>query len=249
VENIASIDYPNVEIIVSDRHCDDEALDVLERTRGADARISFLRGAERLDWVAHYNFLLAAGKGKYFLWMPHDDHYPSGYITALVEALESDSAAVLAYGVMESETEAGLRCVSLQLRIQPNKDGRWSAREAGRLMARGNEPGVAFRGVFRRDVVIRHGLFIRATAGLVMADVYWLFALGLLGRFRFVPQCICRKRYRRGSAHAQWRYDFRAKLEGLLVAWSYLGDQCASHWDRVYLMAVFSLWTLRRMSD
>ena len=43
------------------------------------------QGRDRLGWVEHYNLLLKAATGEYFLWMPHDDAYPGGFIQPLVE--------------------------------------------------------------------------------------------------------------------------------------------------------------------
>ena len=59
--NIEAISYPNVEIIVSDRHLLDNALATLRRRYGADARFRFLEGADQLTWVE--NFLRGCVEG------------------------------------------------------------------------------------------------------------------------------------------------------------------------------------------
>ncbi len=250
LENIARIDYPKVEIILSDRHCADDALATLEQQFREDPRMNFIRATDGLNWVAHYNLLLASASGKYFLWMPHDDLYPAGYVQRLVTALETDPDAVLAYGRMDSARRGQVPSNLVRLTL-PNGDLRiWSPRDAGRLFARGNQAGVAFRGLFRRERVVERGLYVRpTTVGLEMADEYWLLAVALLGPFRFVPSCSCQKRYYPGSAHSRWRYTFQVRLNGLRTVQSYLRDYCPSRWDRCSVMWRFSFWTLRRLLD
>jgi glycosyltransferase involved in cell wall biosynthesis len=247
--NIANIDYPNVEIIISDRHCADDALNALEKRLCEDPRVTFMRATDGLNWVAHYNLLLASAGGNYFLWMPHDDHYPSGYVERLVAALEADPDAVLAYGGMECERPGQIPPALRQLRLPSYGSRAWSPRDASCLIARGNQAGVAFRGIFRRARVVACGLYVRPAMGLVMADEYWLLALALLGPFRFVPSCSCRKRFYPGSAHSRWRYTFRVRLNGLQMVHSYLRDYCPSRKNRILVILGFSFWTLRRLLD
>ena len=102
IGNIAAIDYPNLEVIISDRHCADDAIELLTDRFRADQRIRFIKGSDQLNWVDHYNLLLQIASGQYFLWMPHDDLYPSDYIPQLVSVLESQPDAVLAYGRLEA---------------------------------------------------------------------------------------------------------------------------------------------------
>src|SRR4051794_13973408 len=73
IDNIETITYPQVEILVSDRHCADDTIDLLACHFTGDPRLRFLKSRDRLNWIEHYNLLLRAAAGKYFLWMPHDD--------------------------------------------------------------------------------------------------------------------------------------------------------------------------------
>ena len=247
--NIANIDYPNVEIIISDRHCADDALVALEKQLREDSRVTFMRATDGLNWVAHYNLLLASARGNYFLWMPHDDHYSLGYVQRLVGALEADPDAVLAYGRMDCERLSQIPPAFRQLRLPSHESRAWSPRDASCLFARGNQAGVAFRGLFRRARVVACGLYVRPSMGLVMADRYWLLALALLGPFRFVPSCSCQKRFYPGSTHSRWRYTFRVRLNGVRMVYSYLRDYCPSRKNRFLVILGFSFWTLRRLLD
>jgi glycosyltransferase involved in cell wall biosynthesis len=250
IGNIEAIDYPHAEIIVSDRHCADDAIDVLaERFRG-DARLKFLRARDGINWPEHYNALLRAASGTYFCWMPHDDSYPPGYVTRLVECLEREPGAVLAYGRMETVDLEGRpveRFMRHELPVAPG--ARWTPALAARLlMFRYLE--VPFRGVFRRDVVMREGLFIRPTARTEACDTYWVFGLALKGRLRFVPECSCRKRFYPTSTHAvQWanRPSLNQVIDGLRVPASYLRDYAGSRRAAFPAYALLVLWALLRL--
>ena len=50
-ENIRTIDYPNVEIIISDRHGADDTIEVLRHTFPDDPRLRFVVNPDRVNWV------------------------------------------------------------------------------------------------------------------------------------------------------------------------------------------------------
>jgi glycosyltransferase involved in cell wall biosynthesis len=251
IENIEAIDYPNVEIIVSDRHCADDAIDRLAERFKGDARLKFLKADDGINWPEHYNFLLQAAAGRYFVWMPHDDSFLPGYLTQLVACLEERPEVVLAYGRMETIDLDGRPLPKRprhELPVEPGEP--WTMGVAARLLMFGYL-GVQFRGVFRRDVALRAGLLIRPTEGTVACDIYWLFGLALIGRFHFVPACRCRKRYYPTSTHVlQWgpRPTMRHIVDGLRVSSSYIRDYAAGRREACYGYALIFLWTLLRLS-
>ena len=202
-DNIRNLDYPNLEILVGDRHVADDAVEQLRARFPGDQRLRYLTARDELSWVEHYNALLAAASGQYFLWMPHDDSYPPGYVGALVARLESAPHSLFAFGHCDSENFDGERTASLASPpLLP--DEAWSARSALRLLL-GWDLGVAMRGLFRRSAVTDAGLWIRETRGNAYADTCWLFGMALLGRFEFVAEARCLKRFYPTSTHARWR--------------------------------------------
>src|SRR6187397_2030409 len=52
--NIETLDYPSVEILISDRHMDDDAIELLGARFAGDPRIRLLRANDRAGWVEHY---------------------------------------------------------------------------------------------------------------------------------------------------------------------------------------------------
>ena len=102
IGNIVAIDYPHLEVIISDRHCADDTIELLAERFASDRRIRCLKGSDRLNWVEHFNLLLRIASGRYFMWMAHDDYYPSDYVSQLVSCLENRPDVVLAYGRLEA---------------------------------------------------------------------------------------------------------------------------------------------------
>lgn len=249
IANVEAIDYPNVEIILSDRHGEDDAVDVLARHYKTDSRVRVLVAHDRLNWVDHYNLLMRTASGKYVMWMPHDDSYPGEYVSRLVLALERDPDAVLAYGRLETIAVDGCPVpgpVRSELPVDP--DDVWSVRVALRLLFFWNI-WITFRGLMRREIVMQSRLFIRPTLDLVEADVYWAFALALKGRFCFVPECSCTKRFHSTSASAPWQHGrLRYLLNAVNVLRAYIGQMLSLRWEIWYATTMVCCWTLLRIA-
>jgi hypothetical protein len=77
--------------------------------------------------------------------------------------------------------------------------------------------GVAMRGVFRRSPIVDAGLWVPQTSDGAYADVCWLFGVALLGRFAFVPETRCLKRFYPGSTHTEWRAPKALQLPRLMT--------------------------------
>src|SRR5687767_1327748 len=91
---------PRFNIIVSDRHCHDDCLQVLKSEYAHDNRFSFHAATDGIRWVDHYNYLIQQVTGKYFTFVPHDDNYHPDYFDILVNELENKSSAVMAFSEM-----------------------------------------------------------------------------------------------------------------------------------------------------
>jgi len=248
ISNLEAIDYPNIEVIISDRHCADDAIELLADRFKADSRLRLLKGSDQLNWVEHYNLLLQLASGQYFLWMPHDDSYPSDYISQLVLCLENHPDAMLAYGRLRRvDLDGHPVSGSTRSDIPVALGEQWSLRAALRLLIFWNI-GVPFRGVFRRDVVIQSGLLIRPTYETVAADKYWVFGLALKGCLRLVPSCHCTKRMYPTSTSAQWGpRRTRHVIDGGLVLCSYIKDFASNRREVCYAVAMVFLWVSLRL--
>jgi len=227
IENIEAIEYPNIEVIISDRHQFDDALARLKVQYASDARFRFLEGRDRLNWVEHFNLLLKEARGTYFLWMAHDDSYSSNYIADLVAALEDHPDVVLAFGRVEQLSLDGF-LPTFPFTPPPTTDQEeWTLASSLRLLTLW-QLWIAFRGVFRLKVVEDAHLQIRQTYGNIRADIYWVFALSLRGRLRYVESCVCVKRFHRSSGGAGWRFGVRQSLNACRVLGGYLNELAPS---------------------
>jgi glycosyltransferase involved in cell wall biosynthesis len=241
IANIEGIEYPNLEVLISDRHLLDDAIGVLRARYGADTRFRFLEGRDELDWVGNFNLLLRSAQGRYFVWMAHDDSFPPNYVGDLVAALEARPDAVLAFGEVEQVSLDGFLPTFPFVPPPVSPDEPWTLGSSLRVLTLW-QLWIPFRGVFRRDVVEAAGLYIRPTRRNIRADMYWVFALSLMGRLCFVPSCRCTKRFYRTSTGADWRFDLRQSLDAVRVLRSYLRDHSRSRRESLAGQAVVSAW-------
>jgi hypothetical protein len=205
-ENIQNIRYPNIEIIISDRHCFDDAIDVLMDRFQDDQRIIFLKSQDALTYAQHYNLLLSLGKGKYFRWMPHDDSYPVCCLKEKVEILESNPGCVLVHGPWRNLDNAG-NVLEVKCPVQ-SKLGKWSY-ETSVFVAFGDYHAHAFKGLFRREVAISHRIWLYDTKHIISPERCWEYAMSLTGPFHFYKDFEYYKRYPTGSTHQTWQQKWR----------------------------------------
>lgn len=204
-QNLLRIDWPTAEILISDRHGDDDTLSLLRQEFDSDSRIRFLENRDRIGWVDHYNALLTEARGTYFAWFPHDDTFPEGYVSDLVNDLERHPEAWLSFGrlyAVEEDTDEQ-QMMYLPDRLRRNTES-WQPDYALKLLGLFNL-GIPFRGVFRRERVLEKGLLIRHTQpNDQFADIYWVFAVALQGKLFYNDHQSCLKRYYAGSTHHAW---------------------------------------------
>lgn len=221
LDNIRGLDYPNVEILLSDRHGDARTMARLGEALHDDRRVRFLLADDRIGWVAHYNELLRAGRGDYFCWLPHDDRVSPGYVTLLADALDRNPDAVLAFGRIHGVRRDGSPAEARYDPFPLAADVPWSLSTVMDLMA-GWEFGTGVRGLFRRSLVLEGGLFMRETLGTDYSDRLWVFGAGLLGRLIEVPGVSVRKLHHEGSAHRSWRWTPARRASYILTGCRYL---------------------------
>jgi len=247
IETLRNQDYPNLEFLISDRHREDDAIERLRDAFSADPRFRFLIAEDQLDWVAHYNLLLAEASGDYFVWMSHDDSYSSDFVRKLVAALEQDPDAVVAYARVERISMSGERLNKVKTKIP--KRGRGPGSLTAYRIALGG--GLQFHGVFRRKWLVDRKLWIRPTIHNIAADMLWLFTLALIGRTLYVENCTYWKRYHELNTHKTWGAIMRPPYVWSFarVVRSYLKDYVPSVWQRLPAICISylacTLWCIR----
>lgn len=196
---------PDIRIIVSDRHCYDDTLEVLKQQYGADPRFCFLSANDGINWVKHYNFLIDNVTGKYFSLVPHDDLYEPEYFEVLVNELEKKPSAVMAFSKMNVAGDNDwIPDYSI---FRDHYEFPFSAEQYMRFLY-SNIIGVAFRGVFRTSTVQQQKLYIKENENVTMyQDYYWIFALLERGDFIYTEKTFCTKFFRKDGASGKWDYN------------------------------------------
>jgi hypothetical protein len=208
IDNLTShfdqITNPRFNIIVSDRHCYDDCLELLRIKYGHDPRFSFHAATDGIRWVDHYNYLIQQVTGKYFSFVPHDDKYSPEYFDVLVNELEEKSSAVMAFSQMfvagENDWQPDYTIFRKKYRYP------FYSSEYIQLLY-SNIIGVAFRGVFRTATVLPERLLIKEDTMVTMfQDYYWIFALLERGDFVYTEKTSCTKFFRNDGASGKWDY-------------------------------------------
>lgn len=147
-------------------------------------------------------------RGDYWRFLPHDDLSPPGTLERLIDTLDRDPEAILAYGPTRAIDLAGNHLPERD-RLAPHgisMDAPWTLRVALDMFWEGYFDG-AFKGLIRRSAICSPALPIRSTRDQILPERAWLFALCLKGRFRFVADATYVKRFYADSTHASWVID------------------------------------------
>jgi glycosyltransferase involved in cell wall biosynthesis len=98
LEALSRQTYPNLEIIVSD-NCSpgNEVIDVVNELMARDSRIRFFRQSKNQGAIFNFQFVLNQALGDFFMWAGDDDHRTDDYVETLVNLLNGQPAAVLAF--------------------------------------------------------------------------------------------------------------------------------------------------------
>ncbi len=201
--NLEALSYQPVEVLISDRHLLDDTLEHLQNSFGQQAGYQFFKAQNGLGWVGHYNFLLRQARGRYYRFMPHDDHFVPDTTHLLVQALFQNPKAVLAYGPIwhyfHSDPEQTLHYPE-DYTVVPNSLS-WTLDLAFKMDRKKLCPG-AFKGLIDLQKVKAHQLQMKEAGFL--DDRPFLTALALLGRFVFVPEAKSIKRLAPSTASSEW---------------------------------------------
>lgn len=94
--NLTSLDYKNIEIIISDNHSTDTTADVCKEYVKNDKRIRYYRQKVNGGVTKNSQFVLKRARGKYFFWASDDDLHDRKYLSEIIPLLENNPKATLA---------------------------------------------------------------------------------------------------------------------------------------------------------
>jgi glycosyltransferase involved in cell wall biosynthesis len=200
--SLAAQTYPHLEVLISDDRSTDKTAEICQGFVDRDTRFRLLRQSVRRGWLANANLLLETARAPYAFFAFHDDPLEPTCVARLVELLERNPMATLAFADMHA-----LGRVFSYTEL----DGVSSPLERARRIIRRTGPWwVPNRGLFRLDAARQIGGMRRHLAGEYQADHPWLLRLALLGEFVRVPEALIHKDYRDDSVSGRWNRNPRA---------------------------------------
>ena len=97
LESLEAQDYPNLEVMISDDASSDNTLEICRGFTEKLDQFSLVQQAHNQGWISNVNALLASARGEYVFILPHDDLIGPTYVSSLIQALEANPDAVLAF--------------------------------------------------------------------------------------------------------------------------------------------------------
>lgn len=204
LDSLAAQSWPNLEILIGDDCSTDDTLAIISAFAEGRDNVRVITREQNLGWLRNSNDLMAKAAGELMFFAFHDDLIAPTYVEKLVEALDQNPRAVLAYSDMEVFEVDGTR----QVWIFDEIAGVRGRLARGYVMARRRRGWwVPNRGLFRGWAFKRIGGIKPNAQGEFSADWTWLLHMALLGEFVRVPELLCQKFYKTGSLSKAWPRD------------------------------------------
>lgn len=221
VESALRQSFADFEVVILDNASTDGTGAIAESFAGRDPRVRYVRRPENVGAAANHNGCVGHARGRYFMWMSHDDLLDPAYLEKTRAVLDRRPDVVLCHSRTRLIDQTGEA-----LTYRPEEDV-YVDREGHRRVG-GGRPGRAQQDEpYERfhDVLIR---FIRCfdIYGLMRLDVLkrtqlhrpiygqdknLLAELALYGRFHEVPEELFLKREHPGQSLALARAEDRAR--------------------------------------
>lgn len=95
IESLLGQDYRHLQIIISDNASTDSTQAICLEYARSDPRIRYIRHAQNRGAIHNFNCVIDLAEGEYFMWAAHDDTRHPQFVSACVEKLQANPAAVL----------------------------------------------------------------------------------------------------------------------------------------------------------
>ena len=178
--NIASLTWPNLEILVGEDCSTDGTAAIVRDFIAGDPRFRLIERKVNLGWIGNSNDLMAQASGEFIFFAFHDDLIAPDFVEQTHGALRDRPEAVLAFGALQLTEVDGRSWVlvfdamdhaeTLSQRTRPfiNEDLHW---------------WIAVHGLFRSRAVQKVGGLKPHEEGEYFADWHWLLHMAILGEF------------------------------------------------------------------
>jgi GT2 family glycosyltransferase len=204
LDSLVAQSWSRLEILIGDDVSTDETPAIIREYASHYKNIRILERDGNLGWLGNCNDLMKNARGDMMFFAFHDDVVAPDYVSLLVEALQQEPDAILAFSDLElaepDGTKQFLKCDGIT--------GVKSAAKRGLMIARRRSDfhwWIPNRGLFRKKAYETIGGIPKNEYGEFSADWTWLLRVSLLGSFVRVPQTLCYKRYQKSSLSINWQ--------------------------------------------
>lgn len=195
-------DYPNLRIVVRDDGSTDGSAAICAAAAAADPRIDFRSNVANVGWLDTYRKLVLESDAPYIVFAFHDDVIEPTYVSRLVERLEDNPRAMVAYSDMRMFYPGN----EVIVRHTVQSGIRSGLRRAWNVLMHRNDWWVPFRGVVRAEAArLCASELVPSAAGDVSCDWYWMLLLASIGEMERVPEVLYTKHLRKSGVTLTWR--------------------------------------------
>lgn len=200
-ETLDSLDgqtFRNFQIFISiDKSNDDTEL-ITKRwfKENKNIRSQIFCHRNQLGMVKNVNFLIEKCRTKYFMIMPHDDILDKNYLQKMVQCLETNKKAIMAY--------SDIQAFGIQSYIVIQKSTLGNRLERTLQYLNHNAGGEPFRSLVNRTMLSESIFLFENNCSNFAADTTWVIQMAMKGELIRVPEVLYHKRYHEGSLFNPW---------------------------------------------
>jgi len=197
LESLLSQDFKDFELIISDNASTDATAEICQMYATRDSRIRYYRNENNIGPTANFNRLVHLACGNYFMWAAYDDLWEPSYISHMVDALDNNLKAVLAfcdYDTMYIYNKSSSRYTGTWTKMLERDDF------LRLVVASYKEPiettaASYIYGLIRKDILLKCGGMESRVNAYKGADLVTIFHLLYYGPFVKVNSLLFHKRY------------------------------------------------------
>ena len=202
LESIRNLDYPNLELIISDDASRDGTFEIarrwIEDHRDRFIRAIAVRQPVNLGIVRHFQYLFDQAQGDFLAYLASDDCLVPSSIRCRLRVLQEDSSIDAVFGNAEQILEDG--SVLKPQFIPPHLAAQLSDERLllASLILNWRVPGPVM--MLRRDATLQDGSLGRLPEDIHGEDAYIYMRLAALHKLRFINEIVAKWRFVRGSS-------------------------------------------------
>ena len=181
IESVLEQDFTDYEIIISDNASDDKTKDIALEYTKRDSRITYVRHSKNIGAIQNWNSLVTKARGEYYVPAGGHDLWSKNFLSSMVNALDRDKNAVLAYAPTIWIDERGNHLFKPTGFIDTSGSG---AIARFNMIIWGNQ--FALYGIYRLSALKKTRLSLQ----IIGAGAVLLGELAIIGSFIVVPGAI-----------------------------------------------------------